>query len=721
VDRLRSRVELMQRTTMTVSTMPMTMTLIHTHHQSSSSLSRAARFITLLLMLAFSINQHHVDAVPSSTVTPSSSSSSSSSAATVTTTDTDTDTEADNAAASLTPLACQNGGVLLQRQDNEKRRMYMCACQTGWTGKTCEHRDWCMQAESDPCGSHGVCLNTLNGVYCRCDVGWVGMYCDQRNPCQGRTCSGHGRCALVATPTPSDSTSKQGGDDHDAEVEHVKPVVDSPYVADSLKKHGKSKRHPHSTPMIITVAKETEDDHDKDKDDQHRSKDHDHRSHDQSKNETAASDSHDQQEQATPVLPSAPHLTAQCICDKGWAGSDCSDSHSSICSSIQACNVLTAQNSSSAEGGGCGCQEAMKKGCAWCLSEGYAFTPRADGKKQHHDEHPCRASTQHLNHCPSPDAQSIHSCSLMSGTPFGWCHVGLNHGYAMEGNPSSPKIGSAHCHAWIWAENGCKEDWTTGTLGIKHKEHEDKKDEQKQKETPQEVCAQVPLCNNADTASYHLCGCQAALSLGCQFCAETQRSYARSTNHSTTGCHSLIRHPSACPSQQAQTIHSCRGIGEALLKFGWCSSSTSHPLQGYARDGTRHGPACGSKVEEKHCGCKKWTFRAQRCPHGQEMGGSMVPNDSTGLDEAQTAAAAAAKNHHQHARSHLHDAPTSHDDGTRHSHPYHYFHARSFVMIATFVGLSGLGLGVCWAHKRSQRRRRAEYFSIRSLDDVTWR
>jgi hypothetical protein len=242
--------------------------------------------------------------------------------------------------------------------------------------------------------------------------------------------------------------------------------------------------------------------------------------------------------------------SVQCVCEAGWSGSNCGVLHAEQCSSIEPCTIFTLDHPR------CGCRAALEHKCEWCLETGVAFAPgSAQGDS-------CLASVKEVGHCPPPAAQAIRQCAVMDGTSFGWCAVNALNGYAEDGNPSSPAVGAKRCHHWVWNAAGCKDDWTTGSP-------------RSGQPTPAE-CSAVPPCFDQATASASLCGCQAALSIGCDWCLEQQLAFPPNT--SSTTCRSWATAAAECPSQQAQTIHDCTAVGG--LPFGWCAIDDAEPSMG---------------------------------------------------------------------------------------------------------------------------------------------
>ncbi len=97
-----------------------------------------------------------------------------------------------------------------------------CICDAGYTGSNCQTCDMGYHLEAgglcvinedctaaDPCGAHGICVDTTGVIECVCDSGYDGTLCDACYPgyhddgggvcvldeqCLPNTCSGHGAC-----------------------------------------------------------------------------------------------------------------------------------------------------------------------------------------------------------------------------------------------------------------------------------------------------------------------------------------------------------------------------------------------------------------------------------------------------------------------------------------------------------------------------------------------
>jgi len=72
-----------------------------------------------------------------------------------------------------------------------------------------------------------------------------------------------------------------------------------------------------------------------------------------------------------------------------------------------------------------------------------------------------------------------------------------------------------------------------------------------------------------------------------------------------------------CPSQQAQTVHQCVGVGGT--PYGWCSIDETEPSMGYSLDGSAKSPASNPKQ------CNQWFYFSNACPErvspGTTLGG----------------------------------------------------------------------------------------------------
>lgn len=529
-------------------------------------------------------------------------------------------TTSDLLAATLTvplPLPdsnpCLNGGILLTTssspslstsQPSSGRAIVVddatiqCACLAGWAGEVCEYRDWCSVA--NPCQNGGRCMNLRDGVMCVCDeVDFLGARCEIASTCTQETCvAPHGKCVRVG------DTMQQAAQ------------------AMLLLETGEN-----SAVTTMTTARSKRP---------------------SSKGPASSSSSSSSASSSSSSAASEPRLfggstSISCVCADGWTGSDCSRKLQDVCAAIQPCSVFDLDLDAAAGGSSpassaspspsplpsrepnCGCRAAVAAGCEWCLEEGQAFAPAkgtlaaaADGG--HTDT--CQSCVVELHHCPPAAAQAIRSCAAMDGTSFGWCASGNpQRGWAVDGNPSSPAAGAKRCHRWVWSAAGCKDDWTTGPP---------------RKEPPTRAqCSAVPPCFDSSVAGSSLCGCQAAMSLGCEWCLEQQLAFpplnassaAASDSPSAardSTCKSWAKHPPACPSQQAQTIHECAGVGG--LPFGWCATDESEPLAGYATDGTPRAPTTTTGKK-----CLQWYFHSASCPSQY---------DETNLVERQTPSAA---------------------------------------------------------------------------------
>ncbi|XP_060585349.1 neurogenic locus notch homolog protein 1-like [Ruditapes philippinarum] len=85
---------------------------------------------------------------------------------------------------------CKNNGTC-----NNVQSTYMCNCQTGWTGNTCETK---VQPQ-DQCATlnchHGTCSITNGVASCTCNQGWKGNQCQTDiNECTQHPCLHNGYC-----------------------------------------------------------------------------------------------------------------------------------------------------------------------------------------------------------------------------------------------------------------------------------------------------------------------------------------------------------------------------------------------------------------------------------------------------------------------------------------------------------------------------------------------
>jgi len=67
---------------------------------------------------------------------------------------------------------CLNGGLC-----SKNNHSIECFCQPGFTGLFCESN--INECYTNPCSSHGKCIDLINGYQCECDPGWFGLNCDQ--------------------------------------------------------------------------------------------------------------------------------------------------------------------------------------------------------------------------------------------------------------------------------------------------------------------------------------------------------------------------------------------------------------------------------------------------------------------------------------------------------------------------------------------------------------
>ncbi|XP_066278538.1 fibropellin-1-like isoform X2 [Branchiostoma lanceolatum] len=85
-------------------------------------------------------------------------------------------------------LSCTRG-----EDCSEHPRGFLCRCDPGWTGKTCETNiDECA---SGPCWNRGTCVDEVNGFSCLCPPGIVGDTCEiDIDECASRPCWSGGTC-----------------------------------------------------------------------------------------------------------------------------------------------------------------------------------------------------------------------------------------------------------------------------------------------------------------------------------------------------------------------------------------------------------------------------------------------------------------------------------------------------------------------------------------------
>ena len=68
-------------------------------------------------------------------------------------------------------VVCLNGGVCaIVEQGTFQTR---CFCEPGYSGPTCENRDFCAL---NPCKGRGNCINTTTSFYCNCIPPYAGGY-----------------------------------------------------------------------------------------------------------------------------------------------------------------------------------------------------------------------------------------------------------------------------------------------------------------------------------------------------------------------------------------------------------------------------------------------------------------------------------------------------------------------------------------------------------------
>ena len=462
---------------------------------------------------------------------------------------------ATSSSSSSAALVCLNGGVLLRTVDplDTHQTDVQCACAAGWLGVDCGFRDWCAQS---PCLNDGACFNTFQGPLCHCTPQFAGGTCAQPNPCAEQDCSGHGTCLLREIVPPSAK----------AETEQPTPAADKrPATPAAAAADRRRRRRP-------ATAAESGD--------------------------SSAEAEHLRNASVAHALNS--RVVGDCRCEVGWTGPTCAIKHADACAAIEPCTVFNSARDYTGESL-CGCERAIAERCTWCLEQGVAFA--ADSALPGATK--CLAPLDVAAQCPPASAQAIPKCTLMDGTPFGWCVVNAAQslGFAVDGNPTAPTVGTQHCHQWVWNRDGCKPEWST-------------RDPSRDKEAATasaiavahptaEQCLAVPACSDAETAGSSLCGCQAALSIGCHWCLEQQLAFPSGSTEDRRGCRSRATTVSQCPSQQAQTIHQCVGVGGT--PYGWCSIDSAEPSMGYSMDGTAASPASPHK-------CLKWFWFSNACP-----------------------------------------------------------------------------------------------------------
>ena len=475
------------------------------------------------------------------------------------------------------PLVCLNGGVLLRTRDPHDPTLVdvQCACANGWGGETCDYRDFC--ATSNPCVNGGQCFNTYSGALCHCPDAWAGGTCAQPSPCVGEPCSGHGTCLL-------------------REVKQTPSTVENNAEKRATAAH-RRRRHTESAASEENAP------------------------------ESDPASSSSSSSESSPASPSElPHslttvVTGHCRCEAGWTGSHCSLKHTDVCAAVEPCTIFNSARGRGHEGEGplCGCEAALAQRCTWCLEQGVAYAPddpallaplvatttasgdsapptatasatttAADTAAAASTVVTCLAAVDLIDQCPPAAAQTIRSCSMMDGTPFGFCLVGSGpYGYCVDGNPSAPSVGSRKCHHWTWDEAGCRPEWGTRDP---HSNNNNLQQLQQQGQADavhslalippphptEEQCLHVPPCSDAETAGSSVCGCQAALTIGCSWCLEQQLAFP--SGASSSGCRGVATTSSQCPSQQAQTVHQCVGVGGTA--YGWCSIDAEEQSMG---------------------------------------------------------------------------------------------------------------------------------------------
>ena len=88
---------------------------------------------------------------------------------------------------------CGQHGVCENSLDPQNLNFFECGCTTGFTGLTCELEiDECL---GNPCGNNGVCFDEEGQFKCQCKKGFTGETCDvDISECDSNPCVPFGSC-----------------------------------------------------------------------------------------------------------------------------------------------------------------------------------------------------------------------------------------------------------------------------------------------------------------------------------------------------------------------------------------------------------------------------------------------------------------------------------------------------------------------------------------------